>query len=196
MLIKLALNEEKVKRLNEHIREMNRECPEYAFKEIGGLEEVFCPYQKFMRDPGWNKYVAVAKDHRANVELHGFYVCSCNSSYALKNITNYRAVENFKSPIYWCDYGVADNASQVLDYYEHLLKEHGDYMNDRKFIIQMTPIFRENQPECGGWRWHKWGMYIGEFEPKRKYLYDEQGIDYVWVFNILEVKEFNEEETQ
>lgn len=197
MLIKLVLNNKKVEQYNQRIRELNMEHPDLIWKEVEKLEDAFCLYAQMMRDPAWAKYKPVAKDTRPNVELHGVYVCQgVNDEYTLEMLTDYKAITNCDSPIYWWDYGVADNASQVLDYYEHLLKENNDYMNNRKFVILMTPVFREDQPEDGGWRWHKWGMYIGDFESKCEYLYDEQGIDYVWVFKILEIEECNEEETQ
>ena len=194
MLIKLALNNEKVKRYNQRIRELNEQCPDLSWKEVEKLEDIFCLYPQFMRDPVWANYNSIAKDNRPYVEMHGIYVCDVNANHTLELITNYKESINCDSPIYWCDYGVADNASQVLDYYEHLLSQNGNYMDNRKFVILMTPVFRENQHEGGGWRWHKWGRYIGEFEPQCEYLYDERGIDYVWVFNIREIEECDKEE--
>ena len=197
MLIKLALNDEKAKDYNQHIRELKAEYPDMSWKEVEKLEDVFCPYPHMLRDPAWANYKPIAKDNRTNVGLHGVYVSELNAHYSLKHLTNYKEVENFNSPIYWHNYGVADNASQVLDYYENfLLTDYGDYMNNREFVILMTPIFREDQSEYGGWRWHKWGPYIGEFEPKCEYLYDEEGIDYVWVFSIVEVEECEKEATK
>ena len=194
MLIELALNNKKVEQYNQQARELKKQYPDMPFREVNKLEEVFCPYAQMIMDKDWVKYKPVAKDNRALVDLHGVYVCGLNSEYTLERITNYRKVEGFDSPIYWCNYGVADNASQVLDYYEnYLLTNYSDYMNGRKFIITMTPIFKEDQPEYGGWRWHKWGQYIGDFTPQCEYLYNEQGIDYVWVFTILEIEECEEE---
>ena len=112
-----------------------------------------------------------------------------NSNYTIEALTNYKEKKNFYSPLYWWKFGVCDNASQVLDYYDSLYEQHTDYMEDKKFVILLTPIIREQQPECGGWRWHKWGQYIGKFESKCEYLYDEKGIDYVYCFKILEVED-------
>ena len=194
MLIELILNNNKAEQYNQHIRELKVEYPDMPWKEVEKLEDKFCSYAQMMRDPAWAKYKPIAKDNRDYVDLHGIYVCGVNDHYAMKHLTNHKEVENFDSPIYWCNYGVSDNASQVLDYYEHLLTVYGDYMNSRKFVVLMTPIFREDEPEYGGWRWHKWGQYIGDFEPKCEYLYNEQGIDYVWVFSIVEVEKCNEED--
>ena len=191
MLVKLALNSKKVEQYNQRIRELKAEYPDFSFDEVEELEDVFCPYDQLLENAEWLKnYKPVAVDHRPSAELNSIYACGLSSDeYTLKAITDYKRVLNVDSPIYWHGYGVADNASQILDYYERLLAEYGGYMNSRKFIITMSPIFRENQPENGGWRWHKWGQYIGDFAQQHEYLYDEKGIDYVWVFTILEVEE-------
>lgn len=80
-------------------------------------------------------------------------------------------------------YGVCDNVQQLLD----LCPEITDNP-DREFFISLTPIVRAEQPSEGGWRWHKWGPYIGTHEPQCEYLYDEQGIDRVFVYHVYEAK--------
>ena len=86
------------------------------------------------------------------------------------------------------DYGVADNVEQIKDYFKK-------YINDKtkKYIISITPVFQEKEHagEGGGWRWHKWGPYIGKLNPQYEYLDDEDFGDdfqYVLCFNIYEVK--------
>lgn len=76
------------------------------------------------------------------------------------------------------DYGVCDNVEQVIDLYK-LDKIYGN------FSIALTPIFKNEQPESGGWRWHKWGRYIGEHEATCEYLYDEANIEQVYVYKIV-----------
>lgn len=44
----------------------------------------------------------------------------------------------------------------------------------------------EQYPE-GGWRWHKWGPYIGVQNPQCEYLYDEKNIDVVYTYHIYEI---------
>jgi hypothetical protein len=77
-------------------------------------------------------------------------------------------------------YGVCDGVENLLT--------HADYsailQGPRQFVIFLTEIRREDQGE-GGWRWHKWGPYIGAYEPQYEYLADES-IDRVFVFNIME----------
>lgn len=84
-------------------------------------------------------------------------------------------------------YGVCDNAHQVIAYYKpfwgELLRNRG-----RKFVVFMTPVLRANQERVGGWRWHKWGKYIGTQKPQNEYLYDDKHIDLVFTYNIIEVE--------
>lgn len=78
-------------------------------------------------------------------------------------------------------YGVADNVDQVLALHDF----EGD---PRKYFISIVEIRKDQQPDYGGWRWHKWGEYIGTREPQREYLYDEPEIDSVITYHIYEVE--------
>lgn len=79
------------------------------------------------------------------------------------------------------DYGVCDSPEQVTDRWPRIIVDR------RPFVIAFTPFLRADQPEQGGWRWHKWGEYIGTQEPTHEYLYDEPHIDKVYTFHIYEV---------
>lgn len=188
MLVTLKPNEEKIKAYNRWMAELRQEHSDYAviFKDVEDLDDVFLPYIKVHQD-GWEGCTPIQEDYRQDYD--GIYVCDFNSNYDLEHLTEYAESDPVDSPLFWSNYGVCDNASQVLDYYDTLYKQHEDYMKDRKFIILLTPIFRDSEPESGGWRWHKWGPYIGKFEHECEYIYDEKGIDYAYCFKILEVKE-------
>lgn len=80
------------------------------------------------------------------------------------------------------DYGVCDNYHQVTAKWHKQLD-----VPDRKFVISLTEIRKDQQSPEGGWRWHKWGSYIGTEEPKCEYLYDEPEIQDVFCFHILEL---------
>lgn len=54
-------------------------------------------------------------------------------------------------------YGVCDDLSQVLRACP-LLEES----QDREFLITALYIDKADEPERDGWRWHKWGTYIGK----------------------------------
>lgn len=78
------------------------------------------------------------------------------------------------------EYGVCDNYMQILEKCPEIQDPK------RQFIITLTPVKRKNQPSSGGWRWHKWGQYIGTKTPEYEYLYDEYGIEEVFVYHIYE----------
>ena len=76
-------------------------------------------------------------------------------------------------------YGVADNIEQIKKLYR---KQINDKKN--KFAIALTPVWqdKENKGKGGGWRWHKWGEYIGNLKHECEYLDDEEfGDDFKYV---------------
>lgn len=79
------------------------------------------------------------------------------------------------------NYGVCDNYQQIIEKCSEL------QFADRKFAISLTPIVKVHQPSQGGWRWHKWGPYIGDFAPCTEYLHDDPVIEKVYCFHIYEI---------
>lgn len=84
-------------------------------------------------------------------------------------------------------YGVADNLEQIKEY----LKKYIDDLNE-KYIISVTPVFQDksNEGKRDGWRWHKWGPYIGKLKPQYEYLDDEyfgDDFNYVLTFDLIKV---------
>lgn len=81
-------------------------------------------------------------------------------------------------------YGVADTVEQVKEHYAHVIANP-----DVQICIALMPVFKSNEPEHGGWRWHKWGEYIGTHKPQCEYLYNEPDIDMVLCFHVYVVEE-------
>lgn len=79
-------------------------------------------------------------------------------------------------------YCVCDNPEQAVTYWQARAAEP-----DRSYLILMTPIHRKSG-NTGGWRWHKWGPYIGTQEPTCEYLDDEPEIEMVYVASIYELR--------
>ncbi len=79
-------------------------------------------------------------------------------------------------------YGVCDSPEQLLELLPEVVKT-----GERKFVISMVRLDKKDE-EDGGWRWHKWGEYIGKQEPQCEYLHDEPVIETVYTFHIYEVK--------
>jgi hypothetical protein len=77
-------------------------------------------------------------------------------------------------------YGVCDSPEQLLSLY--------DFEADpRKLVISLTHLRKADEPPSGGWRWHKWGPYVGKQKPQCEYLYHEPEIAEIFVYHIYEV---------
>ncbi len=79
-------------------------------------------------------------------------------------------------------YGVCDSPEQIFEKFEKSLDAA-----DRKFVIGMVRLDKKDQSKEGGWRWHKWGEYIGDQNPTMEYLADEPVIETVYTFHIYEL---------
>lgn len=82
----------------------------------------------------------------------------------------------------WVKYGVCDNYTQILEKYDSILNNP-----DKKYVIGLSSVERKKQPFYGGWRWEKWGEYIGTQNPQHEYLYNDIHIDKVYHFHIYEI---------
>ena len=77
-------------------------------------------------------------------------------------------------------YGVCDSLEQIKQQCHELADP------DRRFVITLTEVRKADQPPDYGWRWHKWGEYIGDHEITQEYLADEKDIERVFCFHIYE----------
>ncbi len=74
-------------------------------------------------------------------------------------------------------YGVADNIEQIKERFEPII-----YLEEHQFVISFVRLQKKNETERG-WRWHKWGEYIGTQKPQCEYLYNEPEIEEVLVYH-------------
>lgn len=114
----------------------------------------------------------------------GVYLTSWfNFELEFRDCQNYKLdFPGFSDPEFSC-YGVCDSPEQLLAKLPEEITT-----GPRKFVISVTGVRKEDQPPDGGWRWEKWGPYIGEMESKADYLYDEPDIDMVCIYHIYEVE--------
>lgn len=83
------------------------------------------------------------------------------------------------------NYGVCDSIDQFMSKLGELLESLPN-----KLVISFTHIRKDAQPPKEGWRWHKWGPYVGNGTPSTEYLYDEPGFpDGVYTYHIYELLE-------
>lgn len=77
----------------------------------------------------------------------------------------------------------------VCDSIEQLVKRYDFDADHRKFFISFVLITKAGQESPGGWRWHKWGQYIGTQNPQHEYIADEPNIDRVFTYHVYHVAE-------
>lgn len=71
-------------------------------------------------------------------------------------------------------YGVCDTPEQFIAKFGDRLKASPLTYCVGFSLIEKDP---ENRGKGGGWRWHKWGPYIGTGSPQCEHLDDEEGFD-------------------
>ena len=79
-------------------------------------------------------------------------------------------------------YGVCDNWEQLLAACPNL-----DDGFETPYCVSLTPIHKADCDEFDGWRWHKWGEYIGVQTPSCEYLFDEPVIELVYCYHIYQI---------
>lgn len=78
-------------------------------------------------------------------------------------------------------YGVADNLEQIKEAFPQY------WYDDRNFILALSTVHKADQPERDGWRWEKWGPYIGTQNSVADYLFDEPEIKELILYSFVEV---------
>jgi hypothetical protein len=77
-------------------------------------------------------------------------------------------------------YGVCDDVGNLLESIPELIT------STNQFVVLLTEINRDSEPDVGGWRWHKWGPYVGNKTPMCEYIKDEPLIDRVYCYHVYE----------
>lgn len=89
---------------------------------------------------------------------------------------------------YWDEYNARPADTGVCDRWEQIVEKWPEIQtSDRHFVISVSRVTKAAQPESGGWRWHKWGDYIGTHEPQCEYLHDEPQVEAIYTFHVYEV---------
>jgi hypothetical protein len=123
-----------------------------------------------------------------NVELQrvqpGYFVGPLNSDQLVKFIEvgepwrlEVEGIGTYPTSFYVCD-----SPEQFIERYGKVLEK-----DERIFAVFFTPMLKSEQSPEGGWRWHKWGEYVGDGEPTTEYLYDEPEFERVYTVNITSV---------
>lgn len=132
----------------------------------------------------------VPQDDKSLKQEKGIYQCAFDFNFSelefeeLQKLSwddRYKIFPNFEKQTY----GVADNIEQIKEYYEEEISD-----KIKKYAICVTPVLQKHQSEKDGWRWHKWGKYIGKLNPQCEYLYDEdfgEDFKYILTFTLYKI---------
>lgn len=194
MLITLEALPNAIEQENKFLKELKEEYPEdeyfQSLEDYESLDDFFISYKEWIdsfEDKDKEKYLKVKDSIK---ETKGVYVCKLNSKLYLERLTTFEpdnSKEDRNPKFIWRSFGVCDNATQVLEYLKELEKK--DIIDeDSPKVILLTPMFKESQPSDGGWRWHKWGSYIGVQKHEYEYLYDEKEVEMIYCFEIIPMK--------
>lgn len=114
--------------------------------------------------------------------------CKQYAYYGHKFFKQLKKIENVREKVAYSKncwtYGIADNLQQIVDFYT--ANEDGFFKGNH--VISSFEVHRDSNNPCCGWRWHKWGPYIGTQNPKCEYLNDEPEIEKVICFSIYKVR--------
>lgn len=82
------------------------------------------------------------------------------------------------------EHGVCDTPEQFMERFGPALAADTD-----GWVVSFVVLQKADQSPRGGWRWHKWGPYIGDKTPQCEYLYDEgPEITQATTFSLFRVK--------
>lgn len=209
--INLEITAEKLKKSNERWEELKKEHPE-IFKGEDDSGSMFQPW-KLMNSENYSNLILEEDD--PNLDTTGIYLEALNARHHIERLTDYKTVNPIGDKYLYTvnTYGVADNATQVIRHLENSLKTYfyGNDFDDEfylgkslvkmielypeyKLVLLMTPHMNTKDCSWGGWRWHKWGEYLGVHEPQHEYLSYEKGIDYVLSYDLEIVCKIEESE--
>lgn len=116
----------------------------------------------------------------------GVYEAHINFDKEIERLVTGRWPEfpNFPGHDWFSCFGVVDHWSQLP------IKQLD--ADPRSLLVFLGRHVRAEQPERGGWRWHKWGPYLGVHAPENsteyEYLYDATDVVEVWSYCVVEVR--------
>lgn len=122
-----------------------------------------------------------AKPHRISLGLYqighwNFTDFECLNKQEWQSYPTWEKLGDYKN----C-YGVCDSPDQFMSLFGPTLADP-----QRQFFVSFVQLLKANEPTDGGWRWHKWGPYIGTQKTACEYLADESVIEEIWTYHVYE----------
>ena len=198
----LPLDDAKCDAYNKRIQELMEEYKEEGlFKNAPKARDRFRPYHLITKVT--ESDIIVLDEDADDLDTSVIHVSYGNAHNTIPDVSAYDLVENHPNDNWM--YGMADNATQVVNHLNHCLRTYFTGNSDMdgyreglqlvswmqypngKLMLHVSFTPREDEPQCG-LRWHKYGDYIGKHNVQCEYLNDEVGIDYVmhWDLYLIE----------
>lgn len=181
---------------NQNVTRLNK-----ARKLLSAGDELFKPYTAIKQET--DKRLILEDDTQTNFK--GCYWGNLNPENLIDHASAYETYKHW--PASSLAYGVSDNATQVFKHLRHALETyltkdstHSFFIRGKRlykfftdnpnavYLIRFYPVFNHHDGKIGGWRWHKWGPYLGKHTPKCEYLDEEKNIDYVLLWHLYPLK--------
>ena len=158
------------------------------------------------------QHTRIVEADSRDLDIKGIYLTHLNGKQDIEPLTTSKVLSRRKTKGTSNFFGVSDNATQVKVYLEKALEVYFtsnsvsgstlywlgkqlahtlDYCGvSTKFgyVLLMSPIWNKHDvSNYGGFRWSKWGSYIGNYERQSDYLDQETDLDFVFVWNLVPV---------
>ena len=158
------------------------------------------------------QHTRIVEEDSRNLDTKGVYLTHLNGKQDIETLTTSKVLARRETKGTSNFFGVSDNATQVKVYLEKALEVYFtsnsvsggtlywlgkqlahtlDYCGvSTKFgyVLLLSPIWNNHDvSNYGGFRWSKWGSYIGKYERQSDYLGHETGLDFVFIWNLIPV---------
>ena len=158
------------------------------------------------------QYTKIVEEDSRDLATKGVYLTHLNGRQDIEPLTTSKVLSRRETKGTSNFFGVSDNATQVKAYLEKALEVYFtgnsasggtlywlgkhlartlDYCRDCSgfgYVLLLSPIWNKHDVRnYSGFRWSKWGVYIGNYERQSDYLDHETGLDFVFVWNLVPV---------
>ena len=158
------------------------------------------------------QHTRIVEEDSRDLDTKGTYLTHLTGKQDIEKLTTSRVLSRRETKGTSNFFGVSDNATQVKAYLEKALEVYFtgnsasggtlywlgkhlartlDYCRDCSgfgYVLLLSPIWNKHDVRnYSGFRWSKWGVYIGNYERQSDYLDHETGLDFVFVWNLVPV---------
>lgn len=158
------------------------------------------------------QHTKIVEEDSRDLAIKGVYLTHLNGRQDIEPLTTSKVLSRRETKGTSNFFGVSDNATQIKAYLEKALEVYFtsnsasggtlywlgkqlartlDYCRDCSgfgYVLLLSPIWNKHDVRnYGGFRWSKWGGYIGKYERQSDYLDHETDLDFVFVWNLVPV---------